>query len=57
MRFRGSVALAGSLFVAAATAHAVVPPQNPRLPADTLTARPAAGLTKPLRTHTDVRWG
>ncbi len=57
MRSRGSAALVGSLFVASATAHAVVPPHHLRLPAETLTARPAAGTTKPLRTHSDVRWG
>ena len=56
MRFRGSVALTG-MVIAAATAHAVVPRQGPRIPADTLTARPAAGITKPLRTTADVRWG
>jgi len=57
MRFRGSAALAGSLFVAAATAHAVVPRTAPRIAADSLTARPAAGITKPLRANSDVRWG
>lgn len=57
MRVRGSAALVGSLVVAAATAHAVVPRQSSRISADTLTARPAAGITKPLRTTADVRWG
>jgi len=57
MRFRGSSALASSLVLAAATAHAVVPRPNARIAAETLTARPAAGVSKPLRTHTEVRWG
>ena len=37
------------LLVASATAHAAVPHVGPRIAADTLTAMPAANLTKPLR--------
>jgi uncharacterized protein (TIGR03382 family) len=57
MRFRGSAALAGSLLLATATAHAVVPRQAARIPADELTALPSAGITKPLRKTADIRWG
>lgn len=58
MRFRGSAVLAGSLLFVAATAHAVVPPpRTTRIAADTLTALPSAGVGKPLRTHTAVRYG
>ncbi len=57
MRSRGSSVLAGTLLLAAtATAHAVVPRPPGRMPADTLTALPAAKVGKPLRQIADVRW-
>lgn len=62
MRSRTSVALAGSLLLFAASAHAVVPrpvasgAPAPRVAADELTALPAAKLSRPLRTHASVRW-
>ena len=58
MRLRGPAAVAGSILVAAATAQAVVPrTSTTRIPAERLTALPAAGITKPLRAQADVRWG
>ncbi len=57
MRFRGSPVLVGTLLLATVTtAHAVVPRPVGRMPADTLTALPAAKVTKPLREVADVRW-
>ncbi len=57
MRSRGSSVLAGTLLlIATATAHAVVPRPVVRMPAETLTALPAAKIAKPLRQIADVRW-
>jgi hypothetical protein len=63
MVLRGSAVLVSSLLVLAGTAGAVVPRSSskttrsaPRPAADTLTALPAAGVDKPLRTSADVRW-
>src|ERR1700733_10161905 len=42
----------GSLVLASATAQA-----RPRIAADTLTAMPAAAITKPLRATTLLQWG
>jgi hypothetical protein len=55
MRIAGSV-LVGTLGVLTAAAGAVGPRSAPRLVADTLTALPAASVTKPLRAQRDVRW-
>jgi len=46
---RRSAAFTGSLLLATATAHAVVPRSGPKIAAETLTALPAAGVAKPLR--------
>jgi hypothetical protein len=58
MRLRGfgSLSVAAVLY-ATLTATAAVPRTGPRIPADTLTAMPAAGLAKPLRTYRGVRYG
>src|SRR5262249_24307202 len=54
---RRSAVLAGSLLLATATAHAVVPRNGPRIAADTLTAMPAAGVAKPLLVQAKVIYG
>ena len=57
MRLRAPAMVAGSLLVATATAHAVVPRNRPApVQAETLTAMPAAKTAKPLRTYTELRW-
>lgn len=61
MRFRVLAAVASSLLVVSATAHAVAPrgtqAKQRRVVADELTAMPAAGVTKPLRVQRQVRYG
>lgn len=57
MRLRGPAAVAGCLLIATATAHAVIPRPPTRIAAEHLTALPAAGVAKPLRSHVDLRWG
>jgi hypothetical protein len=63
MVLRGSAVLVSSLLVLTATAEAVVPRHVAtaqraitRVAADTLTAMPASGVTKPLRAQADVKW-
>ena len=57
MGFRGMAAAVGSILFASASAQAVVPRStSQRVAADTLTAMPAAGLAKPLRTHRGMRF-
>ncbi|MEO7729798.1 MAG: hypothetical protein ABIY55_02415 [Kofleriaceae bacterium] len=63
MVLRGWAVLVSSLLVLTATAEAVVPRQVARtqraitrVAADTLTAMPASGVTKPLRAQADVKW-
>ncbi len=46
----------GCLLGLAQPAGAYVPRSGPRVAADTLTALPAAGITKPLRTHVTLEW-
>lgn len=54
--------LVGGLVLLASTAHAVVPrgtgtgARSPRIPAEHLTALPAAGVTKPLRAYRQIRF-
>jgi uncharacterized protein (TIGR03382 family) len=61
MRFRGSAVLVGSLLLTT-TAGAAVPRTartgviGPVIPADTLTAMPAAAVARPLRTQGALRW-
>jgi uncharacterized protein (TIGR03382 family) len=55
MQARGATALVATLLVAAA-ADASAPRSTPGMRADALTAMPAAGVVKPLRTQRDVRW-
>src|SRR5574338_5673 len=46
----------GCLFALTQAAHAYAPRSGPRVAAETLTALPAAGLAKPLRTHVKLEW-
>jgi len=55
MRCRGSAVLVGSLLVLTAPAGAVVRRASLRVAADSLTAMPAASLTRPLRVQRQVR--
>src|ERR1700704_6246846 len=55
MQARGATALVATLFVAAA-ADASAPRSTPGMRADGLTAMPAAGVARPLRSQRDVRW-
>ena len=59
MSRRSLVVTAGSLVLVTATAHAVVPRTThpARVTAETLTALPAAHVTKPLRVHRTLRFG
>lgn len=56
VRALGLASLVG-LVALTSSAHAYVPHSAPRVAADTLTALPAAGLAKPVRTHAAVRYG
>lgn len=55
MRVRGPAVLAGSILLASSLAGAVVPRGG--VPAETLTALPAASATKPLRAHRQLQLG
>jgi hypothetical protein len=54
MQLRGSAVLVGSLLALSAPGGAAVPRTGPRIAADTLTAMPASGITKPLRAQRQV---
>src|SRR4051812_49043883 len=57
MQARGVAVLVGALLITTASAgHAAGPHTAPAIQADTLTALPAAGVGKPLRTQRDLRW-
>ncbi len=55
MQARGATALVATLLVAAA-ADASAPRSTPGMRAEALTAMPAAGVARPLRSQRDVRW-
>jgi hypothetical protein len=56
MRVRGPAVLAGSILFASSLAGAVVP-RTTGVPAETLTALPAASTAKPLRVHRQLQLG
>jgi hypothetical protein len=56
MRLRGSAVLVTSVLTLTGSAGAVVPRGAQPIPADVLTAMPAAHVARPLRAQRDVKW-